>query len=106
MTVSHSIARPERAPSKRRRRQARKLLRFLDALREAEKTQRGRARVLVFANKIKTVHLVTELLRRHGHKCSSIHGERTQARHPAHAPPACRPPCHAIAVHRRTRAAQ
>lgn len=56
----------------------RKLLRFIEKLREAERAQRGRSRVLVFVNKIKTAHFVSDLLRRHNLPCTAIHSELTQ----------------------------
>jgi len=58
----------------------RKLLRFLDLLREQEKAvgARSRARVLIFTNTVKTARFVATLLERHGHQAGLLYGSRTQ----------------------------
>ena len=52
---------------------ARKLLKHVAELRKND--GRSRSRVLVFANRIKTVNFVGETLRRHGEKVGCLHGE-------------------------------
>lgn len=54
----------------------RKLLKHLDAVRAADGRQK--ARVIVFANRIKTVKFVAQTLHKHGHKCAPLHGELRQ----------------------------
>jgi ATP-dependent RNA helicase DDX5/DBP2 len=57
---------------------ARKLLKHVTDLREND--GRSKSRVLVFANRIKTVNFVGETLRRHGEKVGTLHGELKQDR--------------------------
>jgi len=59
----------------------RKLLRYLAALREGEAAEgrRSRARVLLFANSAASARACAELLRRHGHRCGLLHGQKAQA---------------------------
>ena len=60
---------------------ARKLLKHLTELRKND--GRSRSRVLVFANRIKTVNFVGETLRRHGEKVGCLHGELKQEKREA-----------------------
>ena len=60
---------------------ARKLLKHVTDLREND--GRSKSRVLVFANRIKTVRFVAETLRRHGEKVGSLHGELKQEKREA-----------------------
>jgi len=39
---------------------------------------RSKSRVLVFANRIKTVNFIGDLLMRQEHKCGTLHGELKQ----------------------------
>ena len=55
---------------------ARKLLKHVTDLREND--GRSKSRVLVFANRIKTVRFVAETLRRHGEKVGSLHGSSSR----------------------------
>ena len=55
---------------------ARKLLKHVTDLRKND--GRSKSRVLVFANRIKTVNFVGETLRRHGEKVGTLHGELKQ----------------------------
>ena len=59
----------------------RKLLRYLDALRAADKAaaRRNPCRVLVFCNSAATARFVAELLRRHGHRTGLLHGHKAQS---------------------------
>ena len=57
---------------------ARKLLKHVTDLRKND--GRSKSRVLVFANRIKTVNFVGETLRRHGEKVGTLHGELKQDR--------------------------
>ena len=57
---------------------ARKLLKHVTELRKND--GRSKSRVLVFANRIKTVNFVGETLRRHGEKVGTLHGELKQDR--------------------------
>ena len=54
----------------------RKLLKHITELRKND--GRSRSRVLVFANRIKTVNFVGDMLRRHGEKTGTLHGEMKQ----------------------------
>ena len=56
----------------------RKLLKHITELRKND--ARSRSRVLVFANRIKTVNFVGDMLKRHGEKCITLHGELKQER--------------------------
>jgi len=58
----------------------RKLLAFLAKLTESDKVSgvRNKSRVLVFTNKVANTEVVCALLRRSGHKCAALHGERRQ----------------------------
>ena len=56
----------------------RKLLKHITELRKND--GRSRSRVLVFANRIKTVNFVGDMLKRHGEKVCTLHGELKQER--------------------------
>jgi ATP-dependent RNA helicase DDX5/DBP2 len=60
---------------------ARKLLKHVTELRKND--GRSKSRVLVFANRIKTVNFVGETLRRHGEKVGCLHGELKQEKREA-----------------------
>ena len=60
---------------------ARKLLKHVTELRKND--GRSKSRVLIFANRIKTVNFVGETLRRHGEKVGCLHGELKQERREA-----------------------
>ena len=51
----------------------------LAAVREGSAGQRHEARVLIFANKIKTVRFLHGLLKKHDVRCLMLHGLRSQA---------------------------
>lgn len=57
----------------------RRLLKHLAAVREGSAGQRHEARVLIFANKIKTVRFLHGLLKKHDVRCLMLHGLRSQA---------------------------
>ena len=56
----------------------RKLLKHITELRKND--GRSKSRVLVFANRIKTVNFVGDMLKRHGEKVCTLHGELKQER--------------------------
>jgi superfamily II DNA/RNA helicase len=56
----------------------RKLLRHLDSVREAGRGARNPPRVLVFANRVKTVRFLAATLAEAGFKTAILHGERSQ----------------------------
>ena len=60
---------------------ARKLLKHVTELRKND--GRSKSRVLIFANRIKTVNFVGETLRRHGEKVGCLHGELKQEKREA-----------------------
>jgi len=55
---------------------SRKLMKYITKLRAAD--SRARSRVLVFANRIKTVQFIADLCKRHGEKVSTLHGTMKQ----------------------------
>ena len=57
----------------------RRLLKHLAAVQEGSVGQRHEARVLIFANKIKTVRFLHGLLKKHDVRCLMLHGLRSQA---------------------------
>jgi len=59
----------------------RKLLKHLTDLRKND--GRSKSRVLVFANRIKTVNFVGDMLKRHGEKVGMLHGELKQEKREA-----------------------
>ncbi len=58
-----------------------KLLRHLARVKEAAAAAGGRnaPRVLVFANRVKTVRFLATTLAKAGHKVAQLHGQRSQA---------------------------
>ena len=56
----------------------RKLLKHITDLRKND--GRSKSRVLVFANRIKTVNFIGDMLKRHGEKVGTLHGELKQER--------------------------
>ena len=55
---------------------SRKLMKYITKLRAAD--GRARSRVLVFANRIKTVQFIADLCKRHGERVSTLHGTMKQ----------------------------
>lgn len=55
-----------------------KLLKHLAALKEASKGSRLQPRILIFANRIKTVRFVYNQVNGAGYRCAQLHGERSQ----------------------------
>jgi len=56
----------------------RKLIRFIEKIREEEKSQRQKSLILIFANKIVTVKFVEQFLSKNQHRCASLHSEKSQ----------------------------
>lgn len=55
-----------------------KLLKHLEGIKEANKGQRHAPRVLIFANRIKSVRFIHKKLLGAGYRASQLHGERSQ----------------------------